>query len=147
MRDESGRRPPSAGVCAVPRLQSGSKVTEGDALAVAEEPSCTRGARGIDPPCGTTEHRLEHDTSPVARGGFVRTGACRCPCRRVEEADDLVAGDEGEADQVLEIARAAPVERREVRAADARKDRRDATPFRRGESGGLGLEEPQRADG
>ena len=65
----------------------------------------------------------------------------------VEHPDHLVAGDEGEADHVLEVAGAAPVEGGQVRAADARRAGGGGGTSRRpGSSGGVGVEELQGPD-
>ena len=64
-----------------------------------------------------------------------------------DHAHDLVAGDEGEADEVLEVARAPAVEGGEVRAADSCEKR---PPHRcqsgSGQFGRFGVDEPQRPD-
>lgn len=63
------------------------------------------------------EHRFDHHTRAGIEGfsGLIAAGGFR-PRR------DLVARDEGEADQLLEVSGAAPVESGQVRPADARQE-------------------------
>ena len=60
--------------------------------------------------------------------------------------DHLVAGDEGEADDVLEVARAAAVHGGQVRAADAGQQWLHPVPLRPGQLGGLDVGEAQGPD-
>ncbi len=57
----------------------------------------------------------------------------------------LVAGDEGEAHQILEVARAATVEGGQVRTADAGQPGSDPHPLRPGPFGGIEIGQAQRA--
>ena len=66
------------------------------------------------------EHRVEHDPAAV-----------------VGVADDLVAGNEREADEVFEVARRMTVDRRQVRTADAGEPGVGADPVRGRELGGV----------
>ena len=59
------------------------------------------------------EHRFEHDAGAV-----------------VELADDLVAGDEREADPVVEVGRGVALDHRQVRPADAGQPGAHAVPLR-----------------
>ncbi len=116
MRHQSGAGPAAAGVGAEAGLQARPDVAEGEVPAVAHLSGLAGGARWLDAPRRATQDRLEHH--PAARGqrgtvggrGVLRHGA-----------HHLVSGDEGEGDDVLEVARAAPVQGGQVRAADARE--------------------------
>ena len=67
--------------------------------------------------CFAAEHGLEHRPPAIEQATLDLT-------------DDLVARDEGKADDVLEIARAPPVQSREVGSADARQARVQLDPSR-----------------
>ena len=59
------------------------------------------------------------------------------PSAVVGVADDLVAGDEREADEMFEVARRMAVDRRQVRTADTGEPGIDADPVRGREFGGV----------
>jgi hypothetical protein len=90
-------------------------MTEGDPLARAFPTGCACRAARLDPASFTTEDRLDHNSPPVQRTSF-------------HVADDLVTGDEGEADDVVEVARTPAVQRGEIRAADPGEAGPDPNP-------------------
>ena len=96
-------------------------------------PAAQAGQRWLDAARLAAEHRLDH--GPSARQGAA-----------LHVADDLVAGNEREADEVLEVARAAAVQGGEVRAADAGQAGPDPHPAGARELGRLQFEELERAD-
>ena len=122
-------RPSATRVGAVPGLEAGLEMAEGDTLATAGQADGARVAHGLDPPRRAPEHRLEHDPRAV-----------------VELADDLVAGNEGERHDRLEVARGATVDGGQIGATDAGETRTDAPPARGGERGLVDVGELQRAD-
>src|SRR5947208_11421650 len=101
MGDER-ERPPSTRVGAIADLQAGVDMTEGGALAAVALPRRTPVAHRLDATRLTGERGPHHDA-----------------CAVLELADHLVAGDEREADDGLEVPRAVTVDRRQVRPADA----------------------------
>ena len=93
--------------------------------------------RAAHPSTGCRTTRL-----PAASSTPVR--ARRRP--RLTRADHLVARDEGEGDDVLEVARAAPVERGQVGPADPRQHGVDVDPPLGRRVGRVALDQAQRAD-
>ena len=81
------RAPAAAGVAAEAGLQPGLEVAEGQPLAVAEVAAGAGRAGRVDAAGHAAEHRLQHDAAVVVGVGH-----------------DLVAGDEREADDRLEVA-------------------------------------------
>ena len=114
---------------AVAGLQPGSQVAEGDAARTS--------------PCG--RRRRPGTVGSIPRASQPSTGSTttRRPSSAppFDVADDLVAGNEREADDVLEVAGAATVQGREVRAADPGQPGPDPHPGRAGELDGVELDE------
>ena len=92
--------------------------------------------RAAHPSTGCSTTRLPAASAPRRRR----------PRPRADRADHLVARDEGKRDDVLEVARAAPVEGRQVRAADARQHGVDVHPALGRRSGRVLLDQAQRPD-
>ena len=83
--------------------------------------------RAAQPSTGSSTTRV-----PAARRGAVGADGVAG-----ERPHHLVAGDEGEADDVLEVARAAAVQRGQVRAADAGEHGVHVGPALTGQGGGV----------
>ena len=126
-------RPTAPGVTAVSGLESGSQVAEGDSLARAFATCRATRTRRVDAACRAAEHRFD-DSPPSLEGSGL------------DVADDLVARDEGKAHDLLEITRAAAVQGREVRAADARKAGPHADPAGTRNREWLDLDQLERSD-
>jgi hypothetical protein len=141
VRDEPGGRPPTAGVGAEAGLQAGADMPEGQVAAIPDLPRLARRARWLDAPGRTPEDRLQHNPAPGRQPHPVGTDHLVG-----HDADHLVARDEREGDDVLEVARAAPVQRGQVGPADARQDRVDVHPAVGRRVGRVLLHQPQRAD-
>ncbi len=109
----------------------------------AQKPVCSPGARSPKATCGQSplSPRAHHrQGGRRCRGTQPSTGSMTTRVPGIERLSgviapgrfrhrgDLVAGDEGEADQILEVAGAAPVESGEVRPADARQERPKRDP-------------------
>ncbi len=120
------------GVAAVAGLQSRAQVAEGDPLARALATRGAARARGVDPAGRAAEHRFDDGPSPLEGAG-------------VHVADHLVARDEGEADDLLEVPGAAAVQGGEVGAADAGQAGPHVDPARTGEGERLELDQLERA--
>ena len=110
--------PAAAGALAEARLQAGFEVAERDALAAVHVAGTAAGAERLDAPDLAVQHGHEHGPRAV-----------------VEVADDLVARHEREADDRLEVARRAPVDRGQVGAADAGQAGPEGDPAIRGQAG------------
>src|ERR1700722_2148188 len=84
----------------------------------------TARARGPDAAGNTAEHRLDDGAGARVQllAGVVRPSL-------VQHTHHLVAGNEGEANHVLEVPRAAPVQGGEVRSADSREQRAEWEPL------------------
>ena len=99
------------------------------------------GARRRDPTGRAPEHRLQDD--PAAGG---QRHAVRPDGAGGQRADDLVARHERKGDDVFEVARAAPVQGREVGPADAGEDRVDVDPALGRGLGRSPLDQAERTD-
>jgi hypothetical protein len=108
-------------------------MTEGDPLARAFPTGSASRAGRLDPASFTTEDRLDHRSPPVQRTSL-------------HVADDLMTGDEGEADDVVEVARAPAVQRGEIRAADPGEAGPDSYPAGARHLELLEFDELERAD-
>ena len=125
MRHQARGRPTASGVGAEARLQARANVAECDVAAVAHVPGLAGRAHGLYPAGRAAEHRLQHD--PAAGGQHPPFGTQRV---LGERAHHLMSGHKRKGDDVLEIARAAPVQRRQVGPADPRQDGVDVHPVR-----------------
>jgi len=126
-------RPATACVTAVAGLEPGTQVTKGDPFAGALATGGASRARWVDPASFAAEHRLDHCPPAVQRAAL-------------DVADDLVARNKGEADDLLEVARAATIQSGEVGAADSREPGPDPHPARTGNLERVNLDELERAD-
>ncbi len=141
VRDEPAGRPAATGVGAEARLETGADVPEGQVAAIPHLPRLARRTRRLDAPGRASEDRLQHHTAP---------GRQRLPLGTDHlfghDTDHLVARHEREGDDVLEVARAAPVQRGKVGPADAGQDRVDVHPAVGRRLGRLLLHQAERAD-
>ena len=115
--DELGR-PAAAGGAAEPGLDAGADRAGGQVpvvVAVAGRGTVERRGEAAG---GVAEHRFEDDAGAV-----------------VELADHLVAGDERERHQVVEVERGVALDHRQVGAADPRQPGADPVPPGPGRSG------------
>ena len=117
--DELGR-PCSTGRLTKAGLDAGLEITGGEMAVVVAVAGLRPLERKFETAGGMAEHRVEHDPAAV-----------------VGVADDLVAGNEREADEVFEVARRMTVDRRQVRTADAGEPGVGADPVRGRELGGV----------
>ena len=102
----------------------GGQLAEGGVLAEARP---TRG--GTRRQAGSMWRGTQPSTGSItARAPGGSTAPAWSVAAVVEHAHHLVAGDEGEADDVLEVARAAPVHQRQVGPADAGQQRSQVRP-------------------
>jgi len=108
-------------------------VTKGDSFAQALPTRRTSRALRLDPAGLTTEHWFDHRTAPVEGAAFY-------------VAHDLVARDEREAHDVVEVTGAAAVQSGEVRAADTGEPRSDPYPVGTRHFELLQLDELERAN-
>ena len=106
---------------------------ERDLLARALAPGCAGRAAWIDAAGLAAEHGLDHDTASVESASL-------------DVADDLMAGSERKAHDLLEVAGASTVQGGEVGAADAGQSGADANPVGTGHLGSLDLDELERTD-
>ncbi len=122
--------PTAAGVGAVAGLQAGPDMTEGHPLAVADAAGRAGGAGRFDAAGRAPEHGLEDDPGAGRQGPTVGGHA-----GIGEQPHHLVPRHKGKGHDVLEITRATAIERRQVRAADARQQRIDVDPPVAGQRG------------
>ena len=113
-------RPRSTGRFAKAGLDAGLEIAGSEMAVVVAVAGLRTVERRVEAAGGMAEHRVEHDPSAV-----------------VGVADDLVAGDEREADEMFEVARRMAVDRRQVRTADTGEPGIDADPVRGREFGGV----------
>ena len=105
-------------------------------------PAGTAAAQRMDVTGCATQYRFDRPPgSPAASGlpAWSTPPSSSMP-------DHLVSGNEGKADHVLEVARAASVEGRQIAPADAREQGPQVEPVVPGELRRLGVEETHRAD-
>ena len=141
MGHQARGRPAPSSVGTEAGLQARGEIAEGQVPAQAVVPAGTGRTMGLDVPGGTTQHRLDYrpGAGRKAGAGVVHTTVLQDP-------DHLVTGDEGEADDVLEVARAATVQRGEVGTADPGQGRPEPVPGLAGQLGRVHVEELQRPD-
>ncbi len=138
MGHQPGRRPAATGVGAVAGLQPRCQGAESHVRAEADVPALAPVALRLDVSGRAPEHGLDHHPVAGCDGAAVVVVAVGGG-----HGDDFVAGHEGEADQVLEVARAAAVEGREVGSTDAREQRPQREPFGAGQVGRIAVEETE----
>ena len=131
-RDQSGG-PATSRVGAIAGLEAGLDMAKGDPLTSSLAARGASWAEGLDPAGFTAEHGLEYGSPPVEGPPL-------------DIANDLMAGHEGKADDVLEVAGAATVQGGEIGATDAGEAGTEPHPSRSRKIEGVDLDQFQRSD-
>jgi hypothetical protein len=140
--DKVSRRPTSAGVGTESGLQPGRKVTECGIPAETGMSSTALRAGRLDSSGRTPENRFDHGA-----GARFKRATGMVDTSFVQHADDLMAGDEGKADQILEVARTPAVDRGQIRTTDPGQQRAEIVPVRPGQVRPIRVEELEWTNG